>query len=203
MDKVINCKLDKIKDYYEMNANLFVGGAQSAVWGSRESQIKRFEILADIAILRNSSILDVGCGAGDFYGWLIQKYGKCEYVGMDIAPSMIKRARDQHPGIQFQVKNVLEVDCNIPQFDYVFASGIFNWKVPRHEAYIRKTVKKMFVLAKKGTAFNVMSTFANFKNRDEYYADPGKLLNFCLGLSRRVIMRHDYMTHDMTVYIYK
>jgi hypothetical protein len=61
----------------------------------------------------------------------------------------------------------------------------------------------MFELCRKGIAFNIMSTRADFMEEGEYYADPAKMLDFCLGISRKAALRHDYMPHDFTVYLYK
>jgi hypothetical protein len=41
-------------------------GVKSLGWGSDYSQKKRFDILLDIGVDINDSVLDVGCGYGDF-----------------------------------------------------------------------------------------------------------------------------------------
>jgi ubiquinone/menaquinone biosynthesis C-methylase UbiE len=41
-------------------------GVKSLGWGSDYSQQKRFDILLDIGLDINDSVLDVGCGYGDF-----------------------------------------------------------------------------------------------------------------------------------------
>ena len=39
-------------------------------WGSKSSQNLRFKILSNKFNLNNKSILDLGCGYGDFYSFL-------------------------------------------------------------------------------------------------------------------------------------
>ena len=64
-------------------------------------------------------------------------------------------------------------------------------------------LSQMYAICRKGIAFNIMSTKADFIEESEYYADPGIMLTFCLTLSKNVVLKHDYMPHDFTVYIYK
>lgn len=190
-------------DFYEQNIKTHGGGFGSVAWGSKESQEKRFVVLAQIDDLNQLKILDVGCGLGDFYGWLKARNIDIHYEGIDITPSMIQEAKKKYPGVRFKVQDILkekEIDAT---FDYIFASGIFNRKIPEHHSFVSNTIIRMFDLCRRGIAFNIMSEKADFMEPEEYYADPGEMLNICLGLSRKVILRHDYMPHDFTVYIYK
>lgn len=188
--------------FYEKKVKKYGDDVRSPAWGSRESQEKRFETLSQITDLEGKSLLDVGCGLGDFYGWLKERYHNIRYTGIDIAPSMIKTASKKYPEVSFKVKDILEIKRE-KAYDYVLSSGIFNRRIPGHKNFVKDSVRRMFELCKEGMAFNIMSQKADFKEKDEYYADPGEMLDFCLGLSRKVVLRHDYMTHDFTVYIYK
>ena len=196
-------KMEKLIEFYNQNVKKHKDDIKSVAWGSKESQLKRFEILSQIADLEGQSVLDVGCGLGDFYGWLRNKYSDIRYTGIDITPSMIEIALKRFPGTKFKVQNILELKKVRPTYDYVFASGIFNRRIPRHKHFIKDTIIRMFDLSKQGIAFNIMSTKADFMKKNEYYADPSKMLNFCTNLSRRFVLRHDYMPHDFTVYVYK
>ena len=196
-------KLNRLTTFYYENVKKYNNDIKSVAWGSRESQQKRFEMLSQIANLEGRSLLDVGCGLGDFYGWLRSKYSNVRYTGIDITPSMIDIALNNYPEIKFKVQNILKLKKIKPNYDYVFASGIFNRRITRHKYFVMETVEKMFALCRQGMAFNIMSTKADFMEKNEYYADPSKMLNFCLSLSRKAALRHDYMPHDFTVYLYK
>lgn len=189
--------------FYDKKVKRYGDEICSVAWGSRRSQRRRFEVLTQIADLNGASVLDIGCGLGDFYNWLIRRYKKICYTGIDITDSMIDIASSKYKKAKFEIKNILDLKRSSGFYDYVFASGIFNRKVQGHEKYVKSVIRHMFHLAKKGMAFNVMSSKADFKNMSEYYADAGEILDFCLTLSRKVILRHDYMTHDFTVYLYK
>jgi SAM-dependent methyltransferase len=190
-------------NFYDENVRKHMNDIKSVAWGNRESQEKRFEILAQIAELSGKSVLDVGCGIGNFYSWLKDRYRDIKYTGVDITPSMVELALKNHPGVKFCVVDILELNRVRPAYDFVFASGIFNRRIPRHKYFIKDAIVRMFDLSKQGIAFNIMSTKADFMEKKEYYADPGKMLDFCLGLSRKVALMHNYMPHDFTVFIYK
>ncbi|MGR3175998.1 MAG: class I SAM-dependent methyltransferase [Candidatus Scalindua sp.] len=195
--------LDKIVSFYSDNVNKYRNDIRSVAWGSKESQEKRFLVLSEIADLEGREILDVGCGLGDLYGWLKSRVKSFNYTGVDITSSMIDEASKSYPDAEFKVQNINEIEMVEPLYDFVFASGIFNRKISNHESFVRESVQRMFSLCKIGVAFNIMSTKADFFDEEEYYADPGEMLNFCLSLSKRVVLRHDYMPHDFTLYLYK
>jgi hypothetical protein len=37
----------------------------------------------------------------------------------------------------------------------------------------------------------------------EFYADPVEIVRFCRSLTPWVVLRHDYLAHDFTVYLYR
>ena len=76
-----NYDIKSLVKFYEKNARKYKNTFKSVAWGSRKSQKRRFEILSQIANLEGHSLLDVGCGPGDFYGWLKERYNKFHYTG--------------------------------------------------------------------------------------------------------------------------
>lgn len=64
-------------------------------------------------------------------------------------------------------------------------------------------IRRMFELCKSGVAFNTLSMLADIRNPGEFYADPAEVIRFCLSLTRRVVLRHDYTPHAFPVYLYK
>src|SRR4030042_2838585 len=97
-------------DFYAGNVNRYKNDIKSVAWGSRESQEKRFEVLSQIALLNGKTVLDVGCGLGDFYIWLKRKYSDIRYTGIDIIPSMIEIALKNYPEARFYVQDILELE---------------------------------------------------------------------------------------------
>jgi hypothetical protein len=89
-----------------------------------------------------------------------------------------------------------------PTWDYVIASGVFYLRQPDPDAYLREMVGRLYRLARRGVAFNTLSARAPEKSPGEYYADPAMVVGMSLDLTPSVVLRHDYMPHDFTVYLY-
>ena len=177
---------------------------RSLNWGSAESQRKRFEIFASIADLRNSSILDVGCGLSHFYEWLKYRNIEVNYHGIDITPDMIIRSKQKFPEATFSVGTIFdETSATQRQYEYVFASGIFYLRSDNPNDYLKRTVEGMFRLSNRGIAFNCLSAWSNDKDPDEFYADPADVILFCKNLSPKIIFQHHYHPSDFTIFIYK
>ena len=83
------------------------GESFKAIGLSPRSQQQRFEILSDIGDLRNKNILDVGCGFGDFYIYLMENFQIHDYIVIDISPGMIEIARKKNPNILFYHNDIL------------------------------------------------------------------------------------------------
>ena len=172
-------------------------------WGSSESQIKRFKVLAEIGMSSGDKVLDVGCGLADFYKWIKKNKIQIQYTGLDITPGMIKESKKKFPKTNFIQGTIDHTTIRNQNFDYIVASGIFFFRKDRPAHYLKNTVKKMFNLSKKGIAFNSLSLWnEKLGDVDEYRADPIDILNFCRTLTHSIIFRHDYHPGDFTVYLY-
>ena len=55
---------------------------------SPEGQQFRFEKLIQIGDLRGCRVLDLGCGLGDLYPFLLKRFDKIDYTGIDIVPEL-------------------------------------------------------------------------------------------------------------------
>lgn len=176
---------------------------RSADWGSLDSQNKRFEVLADIGILSGHTVLDVGCGLGSFYRFLAGKNIKVDYTGLDISWKMA-----QHANMAIERGSIIQgnLDCisgERKRFDWVVASGVFTYGFSDVAGVFNEAVEKMWRVAGSGVAFNVLSSWADTRTPGELQVDPSDILPLCSTLTRRVCLRHDYMPHDFTVYLFR
>jgi ubiquinone/menaquinone biosynthesis C-methylase UbiE len=172
-------------------------------WGSRESQHKRFEILAEIGICAGDRLLDVGCGLADFNAWLLEYRPGVEYSGIDITPDMVSTAKSRFMNANIINKTIFDLDLPHDSFDYLVASGIFFLRKENPKKYMESTIARMYQFARKGIAFNSLSAWAQKKEGDEFYAVPTEVIEFCKSLSPFVVLRHDYHPGDFTVYVYR
>ncbi len=194
------------KDYVTLNKSVYLeclsknGDSHLSLnWGSKDSQDKRFKALIDVAQnIFVSNILDVGCGLGHFLDFLLTKGFHGNYTGSDILEEMIAMAKIRHTNSMFEVKNLSSYSSH--SYDYVFMSGIFTLA---DEKIFKEMVSMAFDVCAKGLAFNSLSTWAPQKEDNEFYADPLKTLEFCSKLTPKVVLKHEYLPHDFTIYMYK
>ena len=163
----------------------------------------RFYILTSISNTDNCSILDLGCGFADLYDYLVESGWHGKYTGYDIVPKLIEVAKERHPELDLQVRDIL-TDPFTENFDYVFASGVFNARISENnESYLGDMLAKMVEVANIGVAVDFMSTYVDFQQEIAYHAEPAVIFNMCKKLSKRVTLRHDYMPYEFAVYIYR
>ena len=194
----------RVIEYYTRRLQQYGPEPRAVDWGSPQSQVLRFSVLCEIGSLAGASILDVGCGLGDLYGYLRTAGINVDYTGYDITPALLEAARRRFPEGRFLERNIAdlpEADLE-PGWDYVIASGIFYLRQQDPDAYLREMVGRLSRLARRGVAFNTLSARASERSAGEYYADPIMVVGACLDLTPRVVLRHDYMPHDFTVYLY-
>ncbi|MDI6792157.1 MAG: glycosyltransferase [bacterium] len=80
------------------------------------SELERF---LRFIIPPETSLLEIGCGTGDFIGYLQPARG----VGVDISPEMVTRAQKKYPEYTFLVDDAEELHLN-EKFDYVILSDL-------------------------------------------------------------------------------
>jgi len=154
--------------------------------------------------LNDKEILDLGCGYADLYNWLIEKGWKGRYSGFDIVPKHVEVAKSRFPELEIKEIDILEKTIE-NKFDYVFACGIMNAKVleENNELYIERMLTKMFELSRVGVASDFLSPYVDFQGPWAYHPKMEVILNIVRRLSKRFIIRHDYMPYEFTIYIYK
>lgn len=202
----INDISEKYRGYFNKRFSKY-GESIKSLWGNLDAQLQRFEILSQIGDLKDRNILDVGCGFGDFYDFIVncKKIPIGKYIGIDINSEIVKVGKKRHPEIPFLCADILNFQANI-LIDYSFASGIFFLPDPNWEKYLIEVSKKMFALSKIGIGINLLSIFSPNRdiNRESFYSDPSRVLRIIMEeVSHNVILRHDYRDNDFTIYVYK
>lgn len=193
---------DKIIQRYKKRLEKHGRNCLALGWKDVNSQKLRFRILSEIGDLNSTTLLDVGCGFGDFYKYLKKREINIKYTGIDIYDKFIEIAKMQHPNAEFMVKNIISEEID-RKFDYVFLSGTLNTRVSKNHEFAEEMLTKMYHYSLKGISANMLTAYVDFKKRDIFYYSPEKIFSFCKTLSKYVVLRHDYPLYEFTVYIYK
>ncbi len=202
---MIDTATDIIRNFHGARLAEYGPDDPRVVWNSRHSQESRFAVLAEVDCLEGASLLDVGCGLGDFAAYLKRRgirYGS--YLGVDINPAILDAARAKYPDIEFELRDLTESPFEPERFDYVFESGIFNIEIPDWQRVTFDTLRQMFRACRKGAAMNFLSRLSGNSNPQARYFLPSEIVAFAeVELSNKFILRHDYRTNDFTLLLYK
>lgn len=192
--------MNEIKTFFSKSYEQYGQNVKSLGWGSEYSQTKRFEKILQIGIKNGDSLLDVGCGFGDFYSYL-KNFIDINYFGIDLSADFIKIARQKYGQNNFQVLNVLDYS---EKSDWVICSGIFSIK-PCNIDYIKQITTHMFDISKKGIAFNCLSNLTPYtiKENMAYFSPCEILQNVVTVLTTCYSLHHDYLENDFTYFLFK
>ncbi len=191
-----------VEDFFRLHVQLFGNDWRALGWQSRQTQYRRFAVLAQVGPLEHTRVLDVGCGLGDLYDYLRRHRIPVDYTGYDLLPEMIERARKRFPRLRFEVRDVLQ-GLGPERFDYILSSGAFNVNFGDNLRAVRQVMRQMVQQAERGVAINFLK-WTPGASRDpvfQYY-NPQAMLTFAQTLCERVRLREGYLPNDFTLYLY-
>jgi len=190
--------------FYESHVKRFGYGFRALGFGRRQSQEKRFSIVAALGDLHGARLLDVGCGFGDLLAWLRARGIFPQYTGIDLTAAMVERCRQRFPGgeAHFIVGDALTFQPE-GMYDYVVASGLFGYAARDTRVRIRPTLERLFGMTAVGLAVNFLSAWAPARSRGRLYVQPADVLQYALRLTPCVRLDHTYLPNDFTISLYR
>ena len=196
---------DQLLSFYNFHLKQFGDRPEALRW-TPQGQLRRYHTLAEIAqpaFLQNATVLDYGCGTGDFYRFLKRRGIHVKYTGVDMNPNFIELAKRKYPECEFRVM-ILGEDAEPEGFyDYIVICGVFNYLVPGVKDDLKDALVSLFKRCNKGLALNALSTHTPIKDPELNYTSPEELVKFSLeNLSPYLALRHDRVQNDFTLYIY-
>lgn len=183
------------KEFYDQAIKEFGISAKGVHWNSKHSQYKRFEVITKLIKkdIQNSSLIDVGCGFGEYYNYLEQnKKIPKEYIGIDCEAKMIKISQKRFPNLTFYEQDILKEDSI--KADYLISSGALNIL---NYAQCAIFIKKCFNASNKGFVFNFLKniTFNNIKQFE--------IIDICKRYCDNLIIKENYLENDFTIFMVK
>lgn len=174
--------------------------AEALGWRDGDQQRVRFDVLASLANVQSGdSVLDIGCGFGDLFDYLAAHEIDVRYTGCDISADVLAVARERHPGLTFEERDVLAAPYAAQAFDHVFISGIFNHVIADNIGFMERVMAGSFAASAVGVYANMTTDQVDYRDEHLHYFNPESVLRFCRRLSRHVAMRHDYALYEFTV----
>ena len=160
------------------------------------------------------SILDFGCGRGDFLRHIENGYQTdVNYKGVDLSQPLISVANELSPSGNFTNSNWFDLDGNYAA-DWVVniqsSTILYDDPGPDFDPVqgLRNTITKMLELADTGIVISLLSTLAPYSYDTEYLVyDPIETLDWALneygGLGGNVKLDHSMTDAVFTLTIYK
>ena len=204
-------RVDKAADYlspYLDAAKRHGDGFGALLWASPDTQRLRFETIRAIYSPAGKSVLDVGCGRGDYLAHLLQE--DClpaDYIGIEAVAPLYQRAAKlataSAPRIRAKIilaDFVQEPARLFAGADVVTFSGSLN--TLEHEQFYQ-TLTRAFDAAAEALVFNFLrspmlagQSFLKWRRVDD-------VLQFLRPLSEHVQLRSDYLEGDSTMCVLK
>ncbi len=86
--------------------------------------IESYDYLAGL-VAEGSVVLDVACGPANISKFLYDRIAKLQIVGCDLAPGMIRLAKQNLPSGQFEIRDCLDIKSFEKSFDVIIAGFCF------------------------------------------------------------------------------
>jgi SAM-dependent methyltransferase len=199
--------LSGIAAYYASKLATHGSTPQGVDWNGTESHERRHrQFLRLLDGSRDASVIDLGCGFGDFLRFLRAEGHLGRFTGYDIAPGMIEKARELHGETDDRQWRIGAEPVDVA--DFAIASGIFNVKGDVADeiwtGYVHRTIDILARAGQRGFAFNVLSMSSDPDRRRQnlYYAEPTVMLGHCLSTyGRSVALLQDYGLYEFTILV--
>ncbi len=195
-------ELEQIISLYDERVKKFGYDAKSVGWKSKDQQELRFRILTQNVELANQSIIDIGCGFGDFYDFLC-KSGSVpfQYIGIDISNEVLKIARERYndvPHVEFLNLQLMSKTDLV--FDYAVASGSLNYNFPIDmNQYIEKFISIYQGSVRKGLLINLLTTRVDYTQEIHVHYSPGYIENIFRKYFQEVRLIENYGLYEFTI----
>ena len=181
--------------FYQDNYDTYGVSAEGVAWDSLQTQKRRFSVISScLGNVKNDTLVDAGCGFGDFYLYLKEKNNLPKsYIGLDLCEPMVKEAQVR-TGCKIVRRDILSQ--TIPLADWYVASGSMNL-LTRLETGI--FIQRCFEKSRKGFIFNLL----HGKEREGIYSYwlPHEIIELCRPLGAKVQIKEGYMEGDFTIVI--
>ena len=169
--------------------------ARGVNWISKKSQELRFDAILTLLPkdLSQSTLVDAGCGFGDFYLYLEKKKRLPKrYIGIDSLSDMCAIA-SQKTGCE-----ILDIDIckeEIPVADYYVCSGALNVLTPFESVQF---IQNCYTSSKVAFIFNAL--YGEKESETYNYLSQEKIEHIAKDLAvDRLSFKSDYMDGDVTV----
>jgi SAM-dependent methyltransferase len=197
---------ENIDSVPEPDSGYIENGTEIVGYVNRSIQHQDYRNITQL-IPTGQSILDFGCGRGDYQAWHELNFGKnsVNYIGVDFNEVLIEAGKKLYNGINLINQDWMDIDDNIKQ-DWCINvnSNILRYDVSNDDdlSYLHKTIEKMYNHANKGIVIKLASSLVTEENQLIKY-NPGELFNWAQEKFGLVALDHSNTNEEFLLIIYK
>jgi SAM-dependent methyltransferase len=172
--------------------------------GDPEKYRRQHEVHASVGDLDGATILDVGCGLAHYYEFLRARGQRVRYIGYDIVAPFLDADRERFPEAEFHLR---DVTCKpvLHEADYAVMCQVFNnrYEHADNREVVRTALRATFAKARRGVSIDMLSAYVNYEEPHLFYFSPEEMFAFAKSLTPFVRLRHDYLPHHFTLFLYR
>jgi len=213
-NKEVDLQLEELSEIEVQDGNLeeiksmryVEDSPQITGFANSKEQFKQYDIITNI-ISSTSSILDFGCGRGDYFGWHEARYGKgkLNYIGVDANKVLIDAGKGLYDDIMLLNEDWTQLADNI-KCDWCININSNNLRYDMtsksDSEYLFETIEKMY----KHTKFGIILTLTSSIDDSEsgfIKHNPGNILNWAQTKFGSVALDHSSSKKEFYLIIYK
>ncbi|MFC1850767.1 class I SAM-dependent methyltransferase [candidate division CSSED10-310 bacterium] len=193
-----------VRERYRQRWEKYGYNPKTLGWNKGRQMIRFAVAFENVRSEEYASVLDVGCGFGDLFGYLKSQNWPGRYIGVDIVPELIAGAERLfcEKNASFHLLDIQQQPLS-EQAAMGIALGVFNWKLRQDNMeFIRLMLEQMWDATTEVVVLDFLSNSADIQHEHNFYADPGEILNLARRFSRRVLLYHAYMPFEFQVKIW-
>ncbi len=194
----------QIKSYHLERLQKF-GDKRSKIlgWTTDDAQKVRFDVITSMVNFNGVSVLDLGCGDGDFKCFLDKQFLKVDYIGVDQQLEFIEYANQRFKDIPNTWFFHTDFEhCQLPNVDIVVACGSLSYRCSNPDYYIQR-IHQFYNTANNTFIFNMLDeegfesgSLLVSHNRDIIYKQ-------CRKICKNVTLKTGYLDNDFTIKMQK
>ncbi len=193
---------------YQEAVDIHGGTFDATLWRSKRGQVARFKTFTKYIDFADTSIVDVGCGIGDFASYLVKSSVDFKaFLGVDAMEAMINTAKELSlEKCTFETMDVLDNMDVFEKTDWCVFSGSLNAMTQQDAMGL---IRQAFDDCSLGVAFNFLSnqSWRDPSSEDLYPAsrfDTLEMLSFAFTQTPLVSFTQTYLEgHDATIILHK
>jgi len=168
-------------------------------WRSKKTQYIRFKTILELlpSDMKNITLVDAGCGFGDFYLYLLKKKKQLKkYIGIDALIDM-QIIASENTGCEIIIADIIKDE--LPFADYYICSGALN-VLDRFETHL--FIQNCYKSSKKGFIFNILHGEDDSQTYNYFTKEDIQKIANTLNV-KKVIIKENYLEDDISFGFYK